>query len=73
MSIHFMTERHSFIRLDDKPIEEAINAIKEYINDEPTYGFVGCSGNHGEEVYQWRPEDDWEPKVREMLKSSKPL
>ena len=32
MSIHFMTEGHSFIRLDDKPEDIAIDKIKEYMD-----------------------------------------
>ncbi len=67
MSISFMTECHSFIRLDNKSVDEAISRIKRYCDEAPTYGFVGCSEEHGEEVYQWKPGENWEPKVREIL------
>jgi len=67
VAIHFMTEQHTFIRLDNVPVDEAIRKIKEYVEQAPTYGFVGCSGEHGEKTYQWKPEDDWEPLVRRIL------
>jgi hypothetical protein len=68
MSISFMTECHSFIRLDNIPVDDAIKRIRNYVEETPTYGFVGCKGEHGSEIYQWNPDEDWEPKVREMMK-----
>ena len=62
-----MTEVHTFIRLDGRPVDDAINAIKRYIGDNKIYGFVGCKDEHGNDIYQWEPEDDWESKVRKML------
>ena len=67
MSIYFMRENHTFIRLDDKSIHEAVWLINEYCSEQPTHGFVGCKGEHGQEIYQWKPEDNWQPKVVEML------
>lgn len=64
-----MTEVHTFIRLDDKPVDKAIQLIKEYIESVGgrVHGFVGCREPHRNETYQWKPDDDWEPKVREIL------
>lgn len=67
MSLVFMTEQHTFIQLSNKSEDDAIQAIKQYIGEFPTYGFIGCYGpvNYS---FQWKPDYDWEPAVRRLLR-----
>ena len=81
MSIWYMRDNHTTIRLDTLPIDEAIEKVREATESEGGYGFVGtkhsttkCSqcghtthSKEPEQYYQWRKGDDWEQKVREML------
>jgi len=81
MSVWYMFDNHTFIRLDTLPIDEAIEKVRAASESEGGYGFV--STKHGntlcphcgqtvsskmkDETYQWVKGDQWELKVREML------
>lgn len=67
MSIVFMTTRHTFYRLDDRPVDEAMSKVEALCEDDGGYGFVGCKGDHGNRTYSWGPDDCWRAEVEDIL------
>ena len=69
------------MRLDNKPIDEAIEDVRCHSEQSGGRGFVGvkhasktCSEcghktypESESKPYQWQKGDDWEPRVRQML------
>lgn len=68
MSIWFMANDHiTFCRLDDKPVDQAMKELDKLVRLDSGYGLVGCSGEHGNKVFSWRPGKPWRKKVRGLL------
>ena len=68
--IFFMKDNHTFIRLDNIKVEDAIKKITDYFKEGNYNGFVG---DHIREPYQFNIRHDlyWMDKVREYLKQEK--
>ena len=61
----FMHENHTFTKLGDIPVDEAIAKISEFLVNE--LGFVGYKRDGESKSYQFKRTDEWEPVVRSML------
>lgn len=81
MSVFYMRDNHTFIRLDNKPIDEAMDLVEKATTKEGGYGFVGVKyapakcptcghSTHTKkepDSIQWRKGEDWKPRVRDLL------
>ncbi len=72
IAIWFMTDRQIFARLDGKPVAKAMADLEKMVEHDGGYGFVGCKGDHGNQIFQWRPGDPWKDKVRGLLEWARP-
>ena len=68
MSIWFMTDCHTFLRLDGKPVKQAMEELEKAVESEGGYGFVGCKGEHGNKTFQWKPSEPWRDHVAALLR-----
>jgi hypothetical protein len=67
MGIWYMRDNHSFIKLDELPVEQALDICADE-SEQDGCGFVGIKdGERTVEVFQWRRGEPWRSKVREML------
>lgn len=61
--IHLMHENHTFTRLDELTVDEAMEKIEAMFTG---HGFIGCKSRG--ETYQWsRATVEWKERVREFL------
>ena len=85
MSIHYMFDNHTFLKLDHKSIDDAMDLVEQATKIEGGYGFVGVkygpvtcpTCGHASltrkepKSIQWRKGEDWKPRVRALLESEK--
>ena len=62
-----MRDNHTFTRLDTILIDEAMDRLKQLVNDQGGYGFVGTKGVTPPVILQWHPGEAWREKVRSLL------
>ena len=71
MSIWFMRDNHTFVRLDTILIDEAMDRLEQLVNDQGGYGFVGTKCVTPSTILQWRPGEAWQELVRTLLRKEK--
>lgn len=66
-SAWFMFDSHAFRKLTGMSVEDAMAEVTRCTDRDHGYGFVSVEVNGDKEIFQWRPEDVWREKVRDML------
>ena len=71
MSLWFMNDNHTFLRLDILPIDEAMDRLEQLVDDQGGYGFVGTTyvapPNMRPTILHWYPGEAWRARVRALL------
>jgi hypothetical protein len=67
MSIWFMRDNHTFVRLDGRPVDEVMDQLETVVDQEGGYGLVGCKEEHGAEIFQWNKGQPWRARVHKIL------
>ena len=81
LSVHYMFDNHTFMKLDDLSIDEAIDLVEWCSGSEGGYGFVGAKAKPikcptcnqvtrhpvAPKSIHLKPGIEWEPEVRAML------
>ena len=71
MSIWFMNDDHTFLRLDPLPIDEAMDCLERLVDAQGGYGFVGTKDTEPSTILQWHPGESWRERVRTLLRQRK--
>ena len=67
MSVWFLRNNHTCIRLDTVSIDEAIDRIQDLVDTQGGYGYVGTHMVTPCRVIRWSPGQPWRGRVRDLL------
>ena len=70
MSLWFMRDDHTFLRLDTLPIDAAMDRIEYLVDVQGGYGFVGTKDVTSSAILQWQPGEAWRERVMVLLLKS---
>ena len=70
MSLWFMNDNHTFVRLDTLPTVEAMDKLEQLVDAQGGYGFVGTKDVTPSASLQWQPGEAWRERVMVLLLKS---
>ena len=70
MSLWFMNDDHTFVRLDTLALDEAMDLLEHLVDTQGGYGLVGTKEVTPPVILQWRPGEAWRERVRTLLLQS---